>query len=109
MCHVGSASSAMSEKPESENPENSGGIRLSPDALFQEIAGEAVILDLNSSNYFGLEEVGCRFWQLIEEHGDFDIVVNIMFQEYEVGKEQLQQDLLELKESLVTAGLLIID
>jgi len=97
----------MSEKPTAEESEKSESLRISTDALFQEIAGEAVILDLNTSNYFGLEEVGCRFWQLVEEHGDFESVVNIMAEEYEVSREQLRKDLLELKESLLSAGLLV--
>ena len=33
---------------------------LSPEAMFQEIGGEGVILDLASSSYFGLDEVGVR-------------------------------------------------
>lgn len=96
----------------SDNLENSvkrERLRLSPDALFQEIAGEAVILDLNTSNYFGLEEVGCRFWQLIETYGDFSKAVDTLFEEYEVERDELHQDLLELKESLLAAGLLIAE
>jgi len=99
----------MSEKTKLERPDILGKIRLSPDALYQEIAGEAVMLDLKSSNYFGLGEVGNRYWQLIEEHGNFDVVLDIIFQEYDVSKEQLRKDLLELQESLETAGLLIVD
>ena len=39
------------------------------DVLFQELNGEAVILDLASERYFGLDGVGTRFWELISHAG----------------------------------------
>ncbi len=44
--------------------------RISPDVLFRELAGEAVLLDLKSQRYFGLGEVGTRIWQLLDEQGE---------------------------------------
>ena len=40
--------------------------QLSPDVLFQEVSGEMVLLDLNSEQYFGLDEIGARIWSLLE-------------------------------------------
>ena len=40
---------------------------VSKDVLFQEVAGETVLLDLNSESYFGLDEVGTRIWTLLNE------------------------------------------
>ena len=37
---------------------------ISPGVLFQEIGGEAVLLDLASERYFGLDDVGTRIRQL---------------------------------------------
>ena len=39
-------------------------ITLSPDVISQEVSGETVLLDLESENYFGLDAVGTRIWQL---------------------------------------------
>ena len=37
------------------------------DQMSSELAGEAVILDMESGTYFGLNEVGARVWSLIQE------------------------------------------
>jgi hypothetical protein len=44
-------------------------ITVSPEVLFQEVGGEAVLLDLKSESYFGLDDVGMRIWQLLQEQG----------------------------------------
>ena len=38
----------------------------SPEVMFQEVGGEAVLLDLASEQYFGLDPVGTRIWSLID-------------------------------------------
>jgi hypothetical protein len=35
----------------------------SPEVLVQELEGEAVLLNLASERYFGLDDVGTRIWQ----------------------------------------------
>lgn len=78
---------------------------LSSDALFQELSGEAVILDLASSSYFGLDGVGVRLWQLLQADSNLESACQQLIQEYDVSREQLEQDLLILVEQLSEAGL----
>jgi hypothetical protein len=78
---------------------------LSPEALFQEIGGEGVILDLASSTYFGLDEVGVRLWQLLQTSPDLQAACETLLSEYEVESAQLEQDLLKLVVQLSEAGL----
>ena len=47
---------------------------LSKDAVCRDLDGEAVILDLSAGIYFGLNAVGTRMWQLIDRHGNLQIV-----------------------------------
>ena len=68
-------------------------ITLSPDVISQEVSGETVLLDLESENYFGLDEVGTRIWQLIKETGDLQAVYDTLLSEYEVDETRLQSDL----------------
>ena len=76
-----------------------------PDILSQEVSGETVLLDLKGECYFGLDEVGTRIWQLIQEHRDLKRIYEIMLEEYNVDGEILQRDLDELVTKLVEAGL----
>ena len=83
-------------------------IKVLPDVLSQEVSGETVLLDLNSENYFGLNDVGTRIWQLIQEDGDLQKVYDTMLNEYDVDKKQLGKDMEELVARLVDAGLIEI-
>lgn len=82
-----------------------GKLQVSEDALFQEIGGEAVILDLASSSYFGLNAVGARFWQLAAEGAELSAVCDALLGEFEVERETLEQDLRDLLVELSEAGL----
>ena len=76
-----------------------------PDVLMQTVVGESVLLDLRSQKYFGLNQVGTRAWQLLQETGDAGAVHARLAQEYDVGAEQLERDLDALFERLLRAGL----
>jgi len=76
--------------------------------LSQEVSGETVLLDLNSENYFGLDEVGTRIWQLLQDYGDLQKVYDTVIKEYDVDEEQLTKDLDELMAKLVEVGLIEI-
>ena len=64
-------------------------VTLSDRVLAQEVAGETVLLDMASEQYFGLDAVGTRIWQLLAEHGDLRRTYDTLLAEYEVGEEQL--------------------
>jgi hypothetical protein len=76
-----------------------------PDVLIQTVVGEAVLLDLRSQKYFGLNQVGTRAWQLLGETGDAGLVHARLAREYDVAADQLERDLDELFERLLKAGL----
>jgi hypothetical protein len=78
----------------------------SPDVLFQNLGGEAVLLDLKTETYFGLNPVGTRMWELITG-GDTRLgdAVDTLLGEFDVERERLQADLLRLAGELAAAGL----
>ena len=79
---------------------------VSSDVLFQEVAGETVLLDLASEQYFGLDEVGTRIWALLGEGKAIDAIVSVLLEEYEVERARLESDVRELLGSLLEAGLI---
>ena len=76
------------------------------DVLFQEVSGETVLLDLESEQYFGLDEVGTRIWALLNEGQGVAAIVETLLAEYEVEREQLEADVRELLAALLDAGLI---
>jgi len=84
-------------------------VTISPDALFQEVSSETVILDINSEQYFGLDEVGTRIWQLLQENTDMLSIYAAMLEEYEVDPDTLKADIQRLLNELMNAGLISED
>lgn len=84
-------------------------IRVPEDVLFHEVGGEAVILNVATGKYYGLDEVGTRMWCLLSEHGSLEPVVQSLLGEYDVGQERLQSDLLKLLDDLSEHGLVELD
>ena len=84
-------------------------ITISPDVLAQEVNDEIVLLDLKTEQYLGLNEVGARVWQLLEEGVVLEQIYNKLLEEYDVDKELLKIDLNDLitnmsKEGIVTTS-----
>ncbi len=84
-------------------------ITISEEALSQEVNGETVILDLKSESYFGLDEVGTRIWQLLQEHGDVQKTFDVMLEEFDVEEDQLEKDMSALLDEMLEKGLLHLE
>ncbi|MCG6885600.1 MAG: PqqD family protein [Proteobacteria bacterium] len=84
-------------------------VKISPEVLSQEVDGEIVLLDLQSENYFGLDEVGARTWQLMQDHQELRQIVDILQNEYDVSAKQLESDIEGLLDKLVEAGLVMLE
>ncbi|KAA3623860.1 MAG: PqqD family protein [Proteobacteria bacterium] len=81
-------------------------VRIPADVLCQEVEGEAVLLDLASGRYFGLNEVGTRFWRLATQHQEVGAIFRCMLEEYEVDEDTLARDLDAFLADVAVAGLL---
>ena len=80
-------------------------VTVSKDAVFRDLDGEAVILDLQSGTYFGLNAVGAHIWQLMERHGTLQAVFDDLCREYDAAPAVLEQDLIALVSRLHEARL----
>lgn len=86
----------------------SSNLTISTEVLTQEVDGETVLLDLQSESYFGLDAVGTRIWQLLQEQCELQKVFDTMLEEYDVDAQQLENDLNELLEKLLDAKLITV-
>ena len=77
----------------------------SDDALFQEVGGEAVLLDLASERYFGLDPVGTRIWTLLADDDRLQSICDTLCAEYDAEPVRIREDLLALVTQLAEAGL----
>lgn len=83
----------------------SNSITIPDDVLFRELDGEAVLLNLKTGTYFGLNPVATRMWQLIAEQHSLARVLETLAAEYEADRLVLENDLLELGRQLCASGL----
>ena len=81
-------------------------VTISPEVLFQEVSGETVLLDLSSENYFGLDEIGTRIWEMLNGGASVGEVVDALLEEYDTDRKTLESDVAELLENLAEAGLI---
>ena len=66
------------------------------DLLFCELSDGAVILDLKSGVYYGLDAVGTAIWSLIQEPKPVRTILAALLDQYEVEPERCELDLREL-------------
>ena len=68
---------------------------------------ELVILHLESGTYFGLDPVGARIWELIGEDKTLAEIYEVLLKEYDVPREDIERDTINLLEDLLAQDLII--
>jgi len=76
------------------------------DQVSCDLAGEAAILNIKNGIYYGLDPVGARIWNLMQEPRAVAEIQNAITDEYDVEPERCAQDLVALLEKLLAEGLI---
>ncbi len=80
-----------------------------PDSvLFRNLDGEAVLLNLDSEEYFGLDSVGTDIWQAVTGDANIEEAFDALQAEYDVDAGQLRADMSEFIQELLNAGLITV-
>jgi hypothetical protein len=87
-------------------PRDDQRFNCSADVVSRVLDGEAVILDLASSKYLGLNDVATRVWELLGEGKEFGAIRAALLDEFEVPAEVLERDLDRLFGDLTARGLI---
>jgi hypothetical protein len=74
--------------------------------VWQEIAGEAVLLDLDSERYFGLNAIGTEVWRGLSAGLPLARIIEDLLPRYAVDAERLTADVAALVTHLRSEGLL---
>lgn len=78
------------------------------DQISCDLSGEAVILNLASGIYYGLNEVGAEIWDLLQQPRSFAELHHLLMAAYTVPSEILHQDLIRILQELQQARLIEI-
>jgi hypothetical protein len=83
-------------------------VTVTPGSLSCNVDGEAVILQLETGVYHGLDPVGAHVWSLLQEPKKVSALRDQLLEEYDVTPECCERDLLKLFEKLADEQLITI-
>jgi Coenzyme PQQ synthesis protein D (PqqD) len=83
-------------------------VRLAEDVLMQKVGDDAILLNLNTENYFALDEIGTRIIDTLQESDSVAQAVRKLVGIYEVDEGRLTTDAVRLVEECEQHGLLQI-
>jgi hypothetical protein len=78
----------------------------SSETLFREFDGGAVLLQLETEIYFGLDEIGTRMWNAAISAASLREAINALACEYDIEREVLERDFVQFITSLAEKKLL---
>lgn len=82
---------------------------VSNDVVSCDLDGEAAILNLKNGIYYGLDPIGAKIWNIVQNPTVLTDVLDAISDEYDVDKDRCKNDLLELVENLLDNGLVKIN
>ncbi len=74
--------------------------------VVEHLRGEAVLLNLSTGVYTGLDAVGTRIWELIQTRTSMDAVSAALVEEFDVAPDRAERDLFNFAEALLAAQLI---
>ena len=81
-------------------------LRVPDEVAIRKIDNDTVLLNLQTGTYFGLDAVGSRLLELLEQNGELAAAHRAMLEEFDVAPEILEADLLRLSQEMSSKGLL---
>lgn len=81
-------------------------VSVSKGQLASSVGGETVILGLDAGHYYGVDAVGARVWQLIQQPASVASIRDTLVREYDVDPARCESDLLALLAQMLGAKLI---
>jgi hypothetical protein len=75
------------------------------DQVSSDLGGEVAILDLASGVYYGLDTVGARVWELVQEPIEVNQIQETINEEYDADRASVERDVLTFLQRLADEGL----
>lgn len=81
--------------------------RRNSDIVASEIDNETVMMDKDFQKYFGLQEIGTRAWQMLEDPTSIEQMAERLVKHYDVSMEQCMEDLIPLMTDLLKNEMIV--
>jgi DNA phosphorothioation-dependent restriction protein DptG len=83
-------------------------VSVSQSQVYTTLGSEAVVLELQASNYFGMNEVGTAVWNFLQQPREVSDVIEHIVNNYEVSAEQAEVEILSFLQTLVDKDLVVV-
>lgn len=80
-------------------------VAVHPSVITRELSGETVLLNLESGVYYGLDVVGTRVWQLLQQGATIADVCAVLVEEFDVEHDVVREDVSRLVAELREKGI----
>jgi hypothetical protein len=87
------------------NIEHSAVFQPSKNQVFCDVAGEIVLLNVTSGQYFGLDGPAVEVWQLLQNSRTVAEIITCMLEKYRVDPATCEADVCELLGEMARMGL----
>ena len=84
-------------------------VTIAPDVLFRLVGEEAVLLNLKTELYLGLDPVGARMWRVLADSPSIEAAFQSLLAEYDVEGSRLRADVEEFIGKLIAQQLVLIE
>jgi Coenzyme PQQ synthesis protein D (PqqD) len=76
--------------------------------IAQKASKDFLLFNMDDGNYYSLNEVGCRIWQLCDGTRSVADIIHTLSAEYDVSTDVLGQDVLEMLEEFRSGKLISV-
>ncbi|MDS4022951.1 MAG: lasso peptide biosynthesis PqqD family chaperone [Candidatus Competibacter sp.] len=78
-----------------------------PDLVAAEVDGETVMMSIDKGEYYGLNAVGSRIWELLESPNSINALCDQLIEEFDVDAEQCRTEVLTFAGELLEQGVIM--
>jgi hypothetical protein len=78
-----------------------------PEMVSGNMDGETVMMSIVRGEYFGLDLIGSRIWEMIKQPVTIEALIEQLLTEYEIDRETCSRDVLDFLEQIQDKGLLL--
>lgn len=77
--------------------------------LLQKIDEETILLDINTQEYFSLNELGGIIWELLSKKNNLNEIKSELLSSFDIEEKQIENDILNFINALIEKGLIEIE
>lgn len=74
--------------------------------ISSDLEKETVMLDIDQGKYFGLDVIGARIWQLIEQPTQISAIIATILDEYDVDPKVCENDVTDFLNQMIDLQLI---